>query len=163
MTHSGRSDLSKFLGTAMIRNILFAILFLVSALGQASMPITPEGYFSASDLDEAFDKSNYVFVATIIGENERGALHNYKLHGPALKGSVPLTGVITQGDSSQPDQCWGMPFLNGRVIVVLFLDSMDQAVFCSDWQLLALEGGEPSLTWVADWLKVRTAEPTGDH
>jgi hypothetical protein len=49
-----------------------------------------------------------------------------------------------------------MPLLNDSGIVLFFLDSVDQPVSVSDWQLVSLGIGKAGLTWVSDWLRTKS-------
>lgn len=133
------------------RVIASPCLFLLGTAAWAGTPCA-EALVDESELDSALNDSNFVFVATVTGENEQGTTLHYQLHSPALKGVVPLTGELTQAKS-----CWGIPFLNGSAILLLLMDSLDQPISISNWKLVALGPGEPGLTWVAEWLVEKTS------
>lgn len=136
----------------MIRGRNFFLLIFAPAIAFADQPCI-DRLADESDLDEAFDKASFVFVATVIGENEQGLAVTYQLHPPALKGSVPSSGEITQAN-----QCRGIPFLDGSAIILLFMDSLGAPLSRNNWQLVSLAEEGPGLTWVSDWLAVKMAE-----
>ena len=132
--------------------ITLSCLFLISHTTVVAIESCDEDMESVAELDKAFDAANFVFVATVIGENKIGSSLKYKLHAPALKGKVPSVGEITQAEA-----CWGIPFLNGEAILLLFVDSLEEKISRKNWVLVALGKNEPGYTWVADWLAQKTS------
>ena len=138
-----------------LRNTIIVVCAFFLAESNAALRPGPcaEELVSEADLDMAYESSIFVFVATIREPHDDEMLMTYVLHPPALKGTVPSSGPLFLSNG-----CWlGIPTVNGSTILVLFLDSLDQKITMSNWQLVALAPNEPGLTWVSNWLSAKVA------
>jgi hypothetical protein len=131
-----------------IRIIATLALAPISAIANVACYEAPP---ESIDLDQEYESASVVFVATVTRDRNDEAVLRYTLHSPPLKGTVPETGELVQNNL-----CWSMSLLNDSGIVLFFLDSVDQPVSVSDWQLVSLGIGKAGLTWVSDWLRTKS-------
>ena len=104
-------------------------------------------------LDAALEQSRFVFVASVVVNDADTTIFDYVLHPPALRGQVPQAGTLNIVDG-----CSYVPLLNGGAIILLFLNTLDEAVSHENAVLVALSTNEPGYSWVANWLMNNTSE-----